>query len=588
MDSKKFKEYKQYLSKIIISDNKRDKKFVFDTCLQYYKDLADYYKDYKFTKKDFEKLVDDNGNEVEQDIVLDLFSKNNELPAEEVFLYLFKNNVLHINSNFKKNTSKNKKDEDPKYLWVNELLDEAKKISISFVGGIPCGTYRSTTSEIFINGFELVEYSNCPLYLIKSTCDNYINYSDFYTEIGQTSSNISITKLLTKSLQNTIYHELSHIFELKTYMINNKKYLHNIKLDLNSKRNDDMSDEEVQERLIIEKDSYLKLSKSFFELQNEMFARKVLKDNNSLSYNGLYMSGFPYYSKHHLLGACTYNNYYAPTLILQKICDKIDLTKTRFNDEAFKNEIQNYFPAEEINKLKLAGYLEDTTSLIETVCESCVKPEIPNILVDLMKRKISLLIKDPKTPKNKETFEYIDDLMKTLDENLPFRITYSKVVPKNKESALKQPCYILQKEIMPYERMRDNIVKENTTFTPPNYKDKQNSLLKDEIKMLDSLIEIKAMVEEAALENNCMDCMTILNQEKKKERDYELMCKEYEVTEKEVVKKEKTKSEENSERSNNIVKEISEHIKSETKHNDIQKEDPTIKSSKDSNGADRI
>ena len=151
-------EHDSYIDKICNSQELRK------IAKNFFVDFCKFFEGQTFTKDNFETLVID-GKETLQDIVLDLFKNKTEIPAEEVYLYLLKNNYNSLN-----------------------FIEKNKKNKIS---GRNNAVYKS------------IEIVN--------------------EDLNEQNKELLAEK--TKFFIETIYHELSHIFEIKSFK--KRQYLKN-------------------------------------------------------------------------------------------------------------------------------------------------------------------------------------------------------------------------------------------------------------------------------------------------------------------------------------------------------------------------
>ena len=153
--------------------------------LDFYDDFCEYYQGRKFTKNNFETL-NINGIEVEQDIVRDLFKDKTEVSPEEVLTYVFTHNVNHL-YNLRKIQGRTIGYFSPMrhvlYVYVKSLKHE----------------FQSKKHEMFEQG----------------------NRKEYRTKKKEILAGIKAN--ITQSTKATIYHELRHVCQLRTFL--NGKYL---------------------------------------------------------------------------------------------------------------------------------------------------------------------------------------------------------------------------------------------------------------------------------------------------------------------------------------------------------------------------
>jgi hypothetical protein len=165
-------KFKSHLYKICKDDTLRE------FALDFFHDLSSRYEGREFTRDEFASLVID-GKVVEQDVVIALFKNKDKVRAEEVFTYLFTKNI----------------DSFAIKRRVPDVPDAA--------GGVDALNKTCTIAKYNYRSPRTHSYSSRPS--IKERIEEY-------------RRNKALKKSITRDhYKRTIYHELSHVFELETY-----------------------------------------------------------------------------------------------------------------------------------------------------------------------------------------------------------------------------------------------------------------------------------------------------------------------------------------------------------------------------------
>lgn len=368
MEQKIQAEFEKYLKKICRNKELRGyaKDFFVDFCSKYEGQF--------FTKDNFETLVVD-GVEVEQDIVKHLFSTKEQATAGEVFLYLLKNNVQKIDFYTAKN--------------------DVESSSVGFL--------NSTTKNLGIKKKSLVEYYRAPNEVatmeIKPNDVSDKEWEKLQKKKKQEEKKQALIrekqaiedaqKKVQESYKHTLYHELSHVFELKTFLsrqcIKNNMSNRVLVKDHGNKYVSVCSDEVVQEQVnivknrdkqvlagtytlngeyFVEQMTYIG-EESISEILNEVFACGI--DDTLQIKEGAHSSSFKskFLKKCKLEGECGYNiNYDIATFIRLAVGD-IDEKDLRFNSKKIKDKLKNLnIPKESLESIqeRFAGLFKETAT----------------------------------------------------------------------------------------------------------------------------------------------------------------------------------------------------------------------------------
>lgn len=171
--------YEKHLKKVCHN------KMLRQSAMDFYDDFCEYFQGKKFTKDNFETL-NINGIIVEQDIVCDLFKDKTEALPEEILTYLFTHNV--------------------NYLYNLKRPQGGRIGYFSPIRHVLCVYVKSLKHEFKSKEHELIKQGNKKGYKNKK--------KEILAEI---KANI------TQATKKTVYHELGHICQLRTFL--NGKYI---------------------------------------------------------------------------------------------------------------------------------------------------------------------------------------------------------------------------------------------------------------------------------------------------------------------------------------------------------------------------
>ena len=165
-------DFKQHLYRVCKDETLRE------FALDFFHDLSSKYEGKEFTKDEFATLVID-GKVVEQDVVVSLFKNKEKVSAQEIFTYLFINNI-------------------DKFVIRRRVPGEPDSSGGVDALGKDCtiARYRPRVQESIFFNKDLS---------IKEKIAAYKAKKDF------------ISRTIREHYKGVIYHELSHIFELETY-----------------------------------------------------------------------------------------------------------------------------------------------------------------------------------------------------------------------------------------------------------------------------------------------------------------------------------------------------------------------------------
>lgn len=301
--------------------------------ISYFDDLGEFFKDKLFYATDFEKL-EVNGQTFEQDVCADLFKETNSVTAQQLFFEIVKRNLSEIT------LFPGREFLDDKYTRASYNL--ATKV-------IKVKDFTNSQNGDLLNSNKLKIFSQDSIDKIKE-----IYLDDLYF--------------------GCIYHELSHLFELKTFC--DRKYCKNgmIKhLLINGEFGWVISDSPVIVRGDYERAyaqqyavsypkneifSFIRRGANLIsESLNETFCSQVgkifcIEDADILNQNRIS-------HKKEVFGDCEYNNYYDIAYLLRVLGD-VDIKDVRFDS---KKIIDN------INAIKLPHNVKE--SFLIQVFEQC-------------------------------------------------------------------------------------------------------------------------------------------------------------------------------------------------------------------------
>lgn len=348
-----FNQFEKHLKSVCKNKELRE------IAIQYYHDLGKHMEGVTYTKDDFETITY-NGEIVEQDIVKDLFSKQESATAQEVFTYLFKTKVQYL-FGYK---SKERSGVAGAYNAVGQYLNVKLLPSEAF--------YRRPELAVFsyiTEGKSLKQAKKERSQLIKQSVESAFQKAEFER---------------SDDLKSNLYHELSHVFETSSfldgkvtktgfkeeYAVKHKKggvYCQESELSNSGIK------QSVQEEKLLQKDlkqkrvsninKFVELIKrtgttSLAEILNEEFSQKVkglIKEASGC----VIASGFT--NKKFLVGACGYNKDYDMLNYFRVSLGEETLSKNRFSSKKIVNKLNNLNLSDEfLNKFK-----QDTKQLIQ-------------------------------------------------------------------------------------------------------------------------------------------------------------------------------------------------------------------------------
>ena len=205
-------EFKMHLKKVCKSSILRH------LALEFFYDLDKKFEDLTFSANTFESLNLD-GEYFRQDIVNDLFSKKTEATACEVFLYLFKSNVKRLNfftigGKSKNNFLSGYFNALDKIMRIRKLYPNIGKLKYS---DLKKSIYSNKTRPPEISEREWKELKKKNNYEMRKLIANL-------KKLKQEAREESFKQILAE-YKHVLYHELCHVFELKTF--NNRKLIKN-------------------------------------------------------------------------------------------------------------------------------------------------------------------------------------------------------------------------------------------------------------------------------------------------------------------------------------------------------------------------
>ncbi|MBE7073597.1 MAG: hypothetical protein E7379_00665 [Clostridiales bacterium] len=409
--------------------------------------LASCYEDVIFSKADFEKLIID-GKEIEQDVVNDLLTENETVSAEEIFSYLFINNIKKINVADKK-------------LGENSgAVDFSRKI-LAIKRFSPKLFYREPVAGSFLKPANISEEAWAKQLKILRKAEAK------RLKIAKNQAIERANDDMLKAMEGILYHELAHVFELKIFangsfakndatdrvFIKTDKNKYVVKKCSNLTREDIENAREKQKKSDIEGAFNILKTRgatAISEIFNERFACKITK-RYELS-NDDYVVGAKFYQKQTMLGNCVYNIDNDIASLISLLVNE-DEKSWRFNSQILTNKLKNLkisqekfeeIKAEFFKSLSLiypfnmmikrdggldTSYIQDTYSLLTGIIggAKCVTEEkdvekikilAQELLIEGIKNEISECLTGQDFENNKQLYKKVDDAMLIIDNVL--------------------------------------------------------------------------------------------------------------------------------------------------------------------------
>ncbi len=598
MKKKLEKQFEKHLDKALQRANiflnpeevAEDTKLLKELCIEYLHDFSKLYDGVKFSKEDFQSIVDpDSHNEYHQTIIKDCFKSKKYLSADEVYVYLFTKCINSIGFETKEDYLDKISEGIP--------IDEARKKLI------PSGYVNPTSGRLRLiikNEKELQE-----AFLASQNTYSFLPYTKSKPNktseyIIKSNNNINLSNQELKKLvyKKTLFHEMSHIFEIQKYENNEFTYktdstIHNNLAKLNHPFRDQLADFQKAKQAG---------KTALFEIINESLAKQVL---------GTYKIDLDVNQYHNkdsccsvgIKSNCSYDENLGLSLLYKKLLDDVDFKKCRFNDKLLEDKFNSFFKEEDIKYLteKYKHLLiEDTTSTDEpmifrnftklinsdnfTPCDIFYTalgsqnndPYIPNnkymaqeILLIGFKNKIADKLNNPTTVKNADFYEWdMNYLLKNIDKCIEFPVVYENYKTTNDVYNKANGTWYSLKDFLPYEGL--------DIFLAP-YKD----IDKD---FIGQLVDIKNLIADDAKENGFYDLLTFCKNEEVKKANFREI---YNMN---------SDAERLEEKLNNLANKDVEKDNSEIGKKDIVNEEtnpvnplkPDLKTNKDDDGADRL
>ncbi len=357
MNAKIKSEFKKYLYTVCQDE-------VFRKCaLEFFDNLSKTLKGIKFTPNDFETLLID-GVETQQDVVKAVFKDKSTATAEEIFLFLFKQNVKEIGWY---TTNKEEKDNYTGYFSFDEQNIKIKN----------CTPYEFYRPMSFVAQ---------PVSITPGMTDRKYKrlkmkkerIADKKSKEYQKEESRRANRAFLAHVSHIIHHEMSHVFEVKSFL--NREYVKNdlsnwIWMNEGSKylcgiaeQIDDRKRDSIYERDKLEKDNkhlYSDICYEDFmsqgsiaisEVLNEEFA-SLLDHSLVVGYRPMRMSD-DYESKTMQMSPCGYNFNYDIDSLLHLAIGDFSVKDFRFNSKKI---------IESINDLSIPSRKDCEKKLIDLV-----------------------------------------------------------------------------------------------------------------------------------------------------------------------------------------------------------------------------
>ena len=387
MDALIRSEFEKHLKKVCKDKELRQ------YALEFFEDLSKKYAGQVFTKDNFETLVI-NGEEVEQDVVKAIFNNKQTSTAEEIFLYLFKNNI-HKLAFFTSATDL--EDGSVGVVSATELYLGIKKRNLSEF----CGSVSQMV--------EPIKPVDVPEKEWKKTRKKQRREFKAQQKTEAKELEEKAYRDRSASYHHSLYHELGHVFELKTFA--GRKHIKNNmstrvvtqlgKDDCVSSETMEITSEQIAKRKELEdlaKQGQLPPSTETFienmydvganaisEILNEIYASEI---EGSLEVSsGLHCSSFgsKFYRKAKMEGDCGYNSNQDIATLFKLALGETDVKNLRFNSKLIINEINNLKISEEdlnlakqqlIELMKQKSTSEKDMALAEDIAKELQKCDV--------------------------------------------------------------------------------------------------------------------------------------------------------------------------------------------------------------------
>lgn len=535
MNKKIEKQFNKHLKKIC--KNKEIRTFAEN----FYVDFCAQFEGQTFTKNNFETL-NVNGKEIEQDVVKHVFKNKETATAEEIFVYLFKNNISSMGFFDRRDI----RSQDPQTSGFVNVIDKKLKIK----------------------NHNLDKYYH-PAKSISAASSLNINETKQERKLKEREQKKNQKEEIQRakdkrleSLQHITYHELSHVFEIKSF--ENGKYVKN---DLSNKTivkkfaknflttytpnltNENIKNAEKDNKVQnMNKENALNYIKrngatAISEILNEEFTCNI---DNSLMFCENYNSPHNKFAqKAKLEGSCSYNENIDISSLLKLAIGDFDNKDLRFNSKKIINQINNLNISKEkqtqcveqcLNYCNSDNIFSDKDeALVEHISKTCqnadfytvltttmgltsIKMEqnynsneyndykllIQDMLIEGIKNNLNEQLHDPTIKKDKAFFEKVNSTLKTID---------SFVLYPNDDSRFKKPS---SNPLNP-----DTIIERNIDICSVNQYAKNNPNLSH----LQSFNEIINNVQQSVNEHeseieNLSESMTFLQEQASLDEKY--------------------------------------------------------------------
>ena len=340
MNAKIKSEFKKYLYTVCQDE-------VFRKCaLKFFDNLSKTLEGIKFTPNDFETLIID-GVETQQDVVKAVFKDKSTATAEEIFLFLFKQNVKEIGWY---TTNKEEKDNYTGYFSFDE-----QNIKI-----------KNCTPNEFYRPMSFVAQ---PVSITPGMTDRKYKrlkmkkerIADMKSKEYQKKESRRADRAYLAHISHVIHHEMSHVFEVKSFLnrgyikkdLSNWIFINNDN-ELMACPTDEINDQKrdlVREKYLRIKDSEYLYSDVYYEavmsagstaiseVLNEEFA-SLLDHSLVVGYRPMRMSD-DYESKTMQMSPCGYNYNYDIDSLLHLAIGDFSVKDFRFNSKKIIESINN-------------------------------------------------------------------------------------------------------------------------------------------------------------------------------------------------------------------------------------------------------
>lgn len=333
-------QYKNHLYKVCKDDVLRK------CALDFFENLSKLFEDLSFTPSDFETLLVD-GKEVEQDVVKKVFKNKQTASAEEIFLYLFKQNIKKIDY----------------FIEDKHVADNATgfySFPLQFVG------IKTCSPEMFL---EPMFFMSQP---VLKTPD--MTEREYQRLVKQNGNKVKKKKKIYQKqdyeraynaffahVSHVMHHELSHVFEVKTFL--NREYVKNnlsnwiyfhygddyiactankIGIHEKYKTFDKMSRSNDTNKLypdLIYDDIFYDGATAISEVLNEECSA-LIDGTLNVKYQSMFMSD-EILSKTTQMSPCGYNYNYDIDSLLHLALNELNIKDFRFNSQKVINSINN-------------------------------------------------------------------------------------------------------------------------------------------------------------------------------------------------------------------------------------------------------